>query len=192
MIFDTETIGLPKRTSWQQYPDTRDLRSYNTSRIVQISWIVAGVRRSRTTRVEDFIIKAKDFTVDATHIHGISQEKSMREGWDFCHVMKYFYEDLKKVRQVIGHNVQFDIHVLTSELYRHGLFDIIMELEKKNITCTMQLCTCKEKQEKPPRQFELYEVLFKKPMQNAHDSRWDVLNLYEIVRSLARRRMLTI
>lgn len=192
LIFDTETCGLYRNVGYNKYPDTRDLKAYDPARIVQISWVVAGFRSTRKLRINDYIIKPTDFQVGSTNIHGITHERAVKQGLLFKQVMTFFYEDLKKVTKLIGHNVQFDLHVLTSELYRHGLFDIIMEIEKKQIICTMTLCTSVEKREKPCRQGELYEVLFQKPMPNAHNSKWDVINLYTICRKLQTKRMLSL
>lgn len=201
IIFDVETIGLPPRKPKEkgdhfygasEYPDCSDLSSYDSCRVVQISWITVTPRRIRKNRVNDFIIKPKDFQVGATHIHGISHTEAVKKGVDMKTVLKFFMSDLKKAKNIIAHNLQFDYHVLKSEMYRLGLYSMIEEFDSKTQICTMRLCTCEEKYEKPPRLSELYETLLKKPMENLHDSKYDTINLYKVCVALQKRKMLSL
>ena len=38
LIFDTETTGLPKRKSYEDYYDFTDFDKYKSARIVSIAW----------------------------------------------------------------------------------------------------------------------------------------------------------
>ena len=101
---------------------------------------------------------------------------------------------LKKVTHIIAHNALFDINVITSELYRYGLEDIIHELDSKDIYCSMKhtkkLVNAKNRygKLKDPSLSELYEFACKKPIQNAHNSKYDVINLHYAMKTLYDRR----
>ena len=66
IIFDVETIGLPPRKPREkgdhlhgarEYPDCSDLLSYDSCRVVQISWITVTPRKIRKNRVNENIYR---------------------------------------------------------------------------------------------------------------------------------------
>jgi DNA polymerase III epsilon subunit-like protein len=141
----------------------------------------------------DTIIKANGFKIFNSHIHGIT-DKISQTGNDFIKEAKIFMAALKKVSHIVAHNAPFDVNTIKSELYRHNLLDIIEELDKKEILCTMRttkhIVNIKVKTItgrtflKMPKLAELYLAVVKQELQNAHNSKYDVINLHTIVKML--------
>lgn len=78
---------------------------------------------------------------------------------------------------IIGHNIQYDVHVILSELYRYG-----MDTDK--LSSMQQFCTMKngvnacgfntKLGERYPKLQELYSKLFHQPFDNEHDAYCDI------------------
>lgn len=133
IFIDTETNGLPnmKDMIWGKYPQFYDLEKYNTARIVQLSFIVTD-RSFNNIDLQDYIIKREGFTINNSEFHSITDEISDEKGIDFNEAFYAFYESLKKTNHIIAHNIEFDISVIKSELYRRGLYHIIEKLIKRS------------------------------------------------------------
>ena len=106
-------------------------------------------------------------------------------------VLDNFIKDLSSAKFIVGHNLNFDINVVSSELYRLGIEN---ELLNKNIldTCTentANVCKLpggKSGKFKFPTLVELYENLFNKKFKNAHNASADVeanaMVFFELIR----------
>lgn len=173
LIFDTETTGLPPYAAKGRGLETpKNTEAWRDCRAVQIAWMVCdtcgGVWKER-----DYIIKPKYFTIpeSSTRIHGISHEKAKAEGVKLETALSEFLEDMKNCDLLVGHNINFDIHVVLSELFRAGMeCERIEEIPKY---CTM-LADCK-KNEKWPKLSELYVRYFNKlPEMELHRALNDV------------------
>ena len=190
LIIDIETNGLPNCSgfSYGKYPDYNDIDKYKSSRIVQMSMMLCN-KKFEQIELKDFIVKATDFTIDNSRFHGITNEISSEKGVLFSEIAEEFLNNLKKVKCIIAHNANFDINIIKSELYRAGLYSIIDELKTKRILCSMKQTKNMVKAKnsygiKDPSLAELYKFIVKKDMENAHNSKYDVLNLYEIILKL--------
>ena len=187
LIIDIETTGLPKRFNDKYYPYT-ELDKYNSSRIVQISFMLCN-ERLENIDLKDFIVKRDNFLISNSQFHGITNDISTNEGVQFIEIAKILSKYLKYVSHVIAHNADFDINIISSELHRYGLNTIIEELISKKSICTMKHTTdlvgiYNNRGIKYPSLPELYNFLFKKNMENAHNSKYDVINLHSIVNKL--------
>ena len=190
LIIDVETTGLPKRDnlSYGQNPSYKNLEMYDSCRIVQISMMLCN-KKFEEISFEDFIIKADDFSIGNSSFHGITDEISKNEGKSFSEVAEIVLTYVKKASHIVAHNANFDFPVLCSELYRHNLSNIIAELETKKILCTMKhtklMVGAKNNYGiKYPSLAELYKFVIKEDIQNAHNSKYDVINLHKIVKAL--------
>ncbi len=171
LIFDTETAGLPSR--WNANSD--DISAW--PRIVELAWVVLN-EGYQATESKSFIIKPENFVIpkEASDIHGITNEKALKEGEDLRIVLKEFERDLEEVDLLIAHNVDFDFPVLNCEFIRSSFktkFSYISTL------CTMKsttkLCNIQGKYgPKWPKLEELYNYLFNKNFQGAHRAINDV------------------
>ncbi len=193
LIVDTETNGLPntKGLEYCCYPLYNDINKYNTSRIIQLSFMICDNKLNKLN-MYDYIIKAENFSINNSEFHGITNEISNKDGSNFDIIIDIFYKELKNCSHIIAHNIGFDINVIKSELYRRHLYHIIIELDKKNLICSMEKFknTVKAKFKhksnkiKDPSLKELYKFAFNKEIENAHNSKFDVINLHAAIKKI--------
>jgi len=184
LFFDTETTGLPIKYK-APYTETS-----NWPRIVQISWLIANFE-GEILKESDFIIKV-DFPIplEASRVHGITNDIAETKGTVMIDVLTNFIADLNGINQLICHNVNFDLPIIQSELYRHKLQHQI------NIPsfCTMRNSTdfCQIPGlhgYKWPKLEELYAICFGKKLMNAHNAMADVRATYEVFYHLKKERV---
>ena len=186
LIFDTETTGLPKR--WDA--PISDLN--NWPRVVQLAWQLHDEDGSLVSN-KTFVIKPVDFDIpfESEKVHGISTLLATQIGEKIQTVFSEFLKDLSSASYIVGHNLKFDINVVSSELYR---LDIENQLLNKKVldTCTentANVCKLpggKSGKFKFPTLVELYENLFNKQFENAHNASADVeanaMVFFELIR----------
>ena len=198
LFIDTETSGLPdtRNLRWGVYPDYKDLEKYDSARIVQFSILITDTK-FKYEDVKDYIIKRENFEITNGEFHGITNEISDTVGVDFNTIAaEIFYEMLKKTTHIVAHNVGFDVGVIKAELYRRKLQYIIDELDKKTLLCTMKHMKPILKiinqygNYKNPSLNEIYKFNFKKDVENAHNSLYDVYNLHQVVEHMYKNKTL--
>ena len=186
LIFDTETTGLPKR--WDA--PISDLN--NWPRVVQLAWQLHDEDGSLISN-KTHIIKPVDFDIpfESEKVHGISTLLATQMGEKIQIVFNEFLKDLSLAKYIVGHNLKFDINVVSSELYR---LDIENQLLNKKVldTCTEDTANiCKLQggrsgKFKFPTLVELYDNLFKNQFENAHNASADVeanaMVFFELIR----------
>ena len=172
LIFDTETTGLPKKwkaplTDFENWP-----------RVVQLAWQCHDLK-GNFLFAKNHVIKPDGFSIhkEATDIHGISQEIANEKGVSLKDALTDFVEDVKKAKIIIGHNVDFDINIVGSELLRCGMKEIMTTAPR---FCTKiestEFCAIKNKSGglKSPTLTELHLKLFDIPFPEAHNAAADV------------------
>lgn len=197
IIFDLETTGLPSRDGLRfgQYHSHTDTSKYDDARIVQISYMVCDNDLNRMSMQDALINSHGKFKITNSSIHGITDERSQAEGEDFDAVIQRFRISLRGATTLMAHNADFDVNVLKAELFRRGNLDLLQEICTKRVVCTMKACKSVVKalnvymRPKFPSLRELYEFATDKPMLNAHDAKYDVINLHEAIKSLFDRRL---
>ncbi len=171
LFFDTETTGLPK--NWKA-PVT-DLK--NWPRLVQLAFLSYD---SNGNKLSDgnYIIKPEGFTIP-THvskIHGISNEKALREGQSINSVLDQFHSLIGQASYLVAHNMSFDEKIVGAEFLRNGMQNII---PAKNRICTMERTTKFCAIDGPygykwPKLSELHYKLFKTGFNEAHNAAIDI------------------
>jgi DNA polymerase III epsilon subunit-like protein len=198
LFIDTETTGLPDTRNLRGgvYPDYKDIDKYANARIVQFSILITDTK-FKYVDVKDYVIKREGFDITNGSFHGITNEMSDSIGVDFNTIVEdIFYELLKKTTHIVAHNVGFDVGVIKSELHRRNLQHIIDELDKKTLLCTMKHMKPILKIINPygnyknPSLNEIYKYNFKKDVENAHNSLYDVKNLHEVVEHMYKNKTL--
>lgn len=171
LFFDTETSGLPK--NWQA-PVT-DLN--NWPRLVQLAYLVYDADGNRVSE-GNYIIKPENFTIpkDASKIHGITNERALKEGIDLEVVLLEFQDLVNKAKFLVAHNMSFDEKVVGAEFLRK---EINCVLQKKKRICTMHSSTDFCALEGPygykwPKLSELHYKLFKTGFEEAHNASVDI------------------
>lgn len=197
LVFDTETTGLPGTKIIN--PDTLNLWPY----IVQFSYIIYDMSLNKIIDKCDSIVKLDSDVViseESSKIHGITNEISKKNGLFIRTILDYFFDDLKNVDMLVGHNVSFDINMLKVELLRiiysnktrnsdrlikNYKYNLHYILNYKNICCTLQesidFCNIKaiskfgKEYTKFPTLLELHQKLFDSTPNNLHNSFNDIL-----------------
>jgi DNA polymerase-3 subunit alpha len=189
LIFDTETTGLPifNKTGFYRFPNFKFLNKYNSARVVSISWILANDKREKIKQAYH-IIKPLDFVIDnqskAVEIHGITAEIAEEQGVPWHTMYDEFIEDLSKCHTIVAHNIQFDVSVMLSEMYRYNQEVGISTFIGKSRLCTMKMGKAAMEQTKNPKLSALYEYLYNEPLENAHDASYDTLYCYRCFKKI--------
>ena len=199
LIIDVETTGLPARgnTPFGKNPYYKNLDAYENCRIVQLSYMICDENLNEM-EMKDFIIKSNGFSINNSQFHGITDEISQSKGVSISYIKEEFSKCLKESSFIIAHNADFDVSVIKNELYRLDMNDIIEEMEKKNVICTMQrtkdMVQAKNKfgKLKVPSLSELYKFAMNEDMTNAHNSNYDVINLHKAVKTLYDKEQLNL
>lgn len=182
LVYDLETNGLPDCPSFGTYYSPEELNRYKSSRIVQWSW---SLHESNGTTIveEDHIIKPNlaEYRILNDRFHGITENIARVRGTSFEQILEKWKDHLSQVTTIVGHNVNFDKHVLLSELYRRGYPEVAKAMLEKQWICTMEratkLCNLKARNKlKPPKLCELMHALnIKEEVGRAfHNSKHDV------------------
>lgn len=184
ILFDTETIGLPKDYKAPASADD------NYPRLVQLSWLVVDSELNIISE-NDYIIEPDGFTipVSSSKIHGITTEIALQKGCSLVDVLQKFIIDFKNSSKSIGHNIDFDKKVVASELLRVGMEDVISGSPSE---CTMMstIDFCKIKGPygyKYPKLNELYALLFNSDFEDAHNSMADIRATLKCYKELKKR-----
>jgi DNA polymerase III epsilon subunit-like protein len=170
MIFDLETSGLPTTVDFK-FHSYKSIEHYQNSKIVQMSYGIYDDAAQSIKEYDAIRNPGTEFKITNSDIHGITNEKACKDGIPFIEMVNIFYNDLKNVQYLVVHNANFDINVLKSELFILNRTDVIEELEKKKLVCTMRALTdfCKLPS-------EMYKYIFHKEAENLHNSLYDVRN----------------
>jgi DNA polymerase III epsilon subunit-like protein len=172
IAFDFETSGLPTgRRNVVVTPET--LHCFDTCRAVSLS-AARFSSRGRLIDTFDEIIYPSDFQISqgSIDIHGITQEKAMKDGRYFTEVFFDFMRFIgPRTTTMVAHNAIFDTSVLRSEIIRHKL-DLSL-IQNLNFRCTLDLY--KERFLTPIRLGVLYKEIFGVDFENAHNSLADCI-----------------
>lgn len=171
LFFDTETTGLPK--NWKA-PVT-DIN--NWPRLVQLAYLLYDNFGNKISE-GDFIIKPNGFTIpiEASRIHGITNERAEKEGDDLSDVLMHFSSLTTQANFLVAHNIAFDEKIVGAEFIRNGMYNIISSMSK---ICTMEKTTNFCAIEGPygykwPKLSELHYKLFKYEFEEAHNAAADI------------------
>ena len=174
LIFDTETTGLPKR--WNAPVSD----SNNWPRCVQLAWQLHD-ETGKCLEYKNYLIKPNGFEIPfaAEKVHGISTELAQKKGTELKEVLDNFKNILSNTKYLCGHNIVFDINILSSEYYRYYNVDPLKNFPKID-TCnqeTANICMLpggKGGNYKFPTLSELHFKIFGKNFNEAHNASADV------------------
>lgn len=173
LVLDCETTGLPITKGFDKYYPVTQTKFYDRSRVIEIAYIIYSANSKKIKHVSS-LIKPIDFTIDNTHIHGISNDIANREGIDISNALINLYNDLKNTDTIIAHNINFDINVISAECYRQKLGYIADSISAKKKECTMKVGQKFMNVYKYPKLIELYEYLFNRSIIQEHRALSDV------------------
>lgn len=174
LIYDTETTGLPR--NYEAPASELD----NWPRVVQLAWQLHDAG-GRLLEARDFLVRPDNFTIpyNAAQVHGITTELALEKGEDLKLVLEQFALALEQASVVVGHNIDFDLHIMGAEFLRNGRPNA---LEGKPILCTKTEATdyCaipggRGGGFKWPTLQELHRKLFGEDFPDAHNAAADVV-----------------
>jgi DNA polymerase-3 subunit alpha len=196
LVFDCETTGLPVRR-YGKFHSFKNLPAYSGSRLIQVAWTVLDEDFCPVAEPKEYLVRPSGFKIENKHIHGISNYRARRYGNPVKNVLHNLIADMKNTEYLVAHNIEFDINIILSEIYRikeyHEYIDSILEKKKiDTMTQTKEYVGIRFKkplnnrveQYKYPKLSELYEKVMACPMDNAHDAFHDVLNLCDIMKTM--------
>ncbi|GAA4832587.1 hypothetical protein GCM10023331_17230 [Algivirga pacifica] len=171
LFFDTETNGLP-RSYHAKWSDVS-----NWPRVVQLGFLLTDTE-GNTIQEYQAIIQPDgwEIPIEASRIHGISQEVAEAEGVPMFQAVAVFEEALEQADLLVAHNIKFDLPIMGAEFYR----------EEKLLHVPDTFCTMLGSTDyvgiwneyyggyKWPKLEELYWKLFEEPFEGAHDALADV------------------
>lgn len=181
VFFDTETTGLPRNNGYNR--PAEDLEAWGTARLVQLSWIVD--RNGERIGYGDLIIKPDGFQIpeEASNVHGITTEKALAEGVSCKAAVYFFLGAARMADELVGHNVEFDEHVVGSELVRYwgkNYLQGMSHVDTMKDGNVIEWCGIPgARGYKWPKLIELYRKCFGHDFEGAHDSLMDVTATWE-------------
>jgi DNA polymerase-3 subunit alpha len=158
IVFDTETTGLPVRKGFDNYYDPSLTHCYDSSRLVQVGYIVLD-RDNNVVKKYSSIVKPDKFKIENSEIHGITQHIAENVGNDIVDVLEAFMNDVKECDTLVAHNIKFDYNIIISEMYRADLKEMVREFGKKKLYCTMLEARRLYNLPKSPKLVELFGML---------------------------------
>jgi hypothetical protein len=192
LFVDTETTGLPSGTfknikRENSYPDYKS-NNYDKSRVIQIGYSLQNNFNygNILKNTEGIIIKPNGFTIENSHFHGITTEHAILTGSEAEHAFNIFGKVVDNCDYLIGYNIYFDIYVLLHEFYKLNMnkhIDLILKMKKdKKILCVGELARqYKNYSIQMPKQIKIYEEVFNKALENAHNAMNDINATIELM-----------
>lgn len=170
MVIDVETSGLPKRRrcSYAQ------LDNFDDSRMIELAYVVYDPSLMEVIKERSWLIRSVD-VVENSEIHGISTEDLLRDGVDVREALGEMKEDLASVDTIAAHNIEFDITIVCSEIFRDNPSSSMLGLiEGKQKICTMLYGQEIMRMKKWPKLTELYVFLTGEELVQTHRALDDV------------------
>lgn len=185
LFFDTETTGIPKD---YKAPCTN---TDNWPRLIQLGWLLTDAE-GRILSEGNHIVCPDGFEIPkaASDVHGITTEFALENGKPLLDVIFAFGADLNQADCVVGHNLDYDLHIVGAEYVRLGYDSRIMFARPTLCTmqATIQFCNIPGRfGPKWPKLMELYTKLFGQGFDGAHDAMADIVATKDCFFELIRR-----
>lgn len=213
MFIDTETTGLlPVEYKDKDYEYLKKSMPF----LVQVAVLFYDINFNKLS--ERSIIVAPDGYIipsESAKIHGITNDYALKHGETRKQVMKYLKAAFNKAVVIIGHNIEFDLSVISTEIdrevwsdgicgwlcppmydfgddidHRYYKADIIIDTMKLGADICKIPSTKKGEKYKWPKLDELYRALFGKSFQGQHNAMNDVRATEECFEELRRRKLI--
>lgn len=136
IVIDVETTGLPTTRGFMNYYDANDTHYYDSSRMIELGYIIFTFDGRELARRE-FLIKPDNFTIENSHIHGITFDMANNGGLNIRDALDIFEVDLLDTERIVAHNIGFDLNVILAECYRYNRLDLVTRLTNITKECTM-------------------------------------------------------
>jgi DNA polymerase III epsilon subunit-like protein len=190
LFFDTETTGLPNFKARSADP--------NQPKVLQLGCILATSKGEELESYQTLIkIGSTSIHPMALAAHGISAEKANKEGIEPKDAFEAFFSLTEDADSLCCHNFNFDIRLMrifaaqVGESAEVDMADILEMPYYCTMKSTIEFCHLPfpsgRKGNKFPKLEELYQILFNKPFEGAHDALVDVRGTMECFFELQKR-----
>ena len=185
LFFDTETTGIPND---YKAPCTN---TDNWPRLIQLGWLLTDAA-GRILSEGNHIVRPDGFEIPkaASDVHGITTEFALENGKPLLDVIFAFGADLNQADCMVGHNLDYDLHIVGAEYVRLGYDSRIMFARPTLCTmqATIQFCNIPGRfGPKWPKLMELYTKLLGQEFDGAHDAMADIVATKDCFFELIRR-----
>lgn len=181
LFFDLETTGLPKQKSFDENFPPEDLDKYESARIIEIAIII--VKDGKIYKTYTSLVKPSNFTTlspKTTEITGITDKDILNEGKDFKVVLEEIKPLLKEATVINSYNINFDVNILQSEVFRINDQEFLDYMKTKKTECTMQLAKKYFNKNYYLKLEKVYETLFKEDPKQDHRAFGDTILCKEV------------
>ena len=192
LIFDTESTGLVRSTS---YSDV------NNPYLASIAMLLYDTDANRIVSSLNTTIHPAGWVMppEAEAVNGLSTQYLCDTGVPSQAVIPLFMTLASKANLVVGHNVEFDIKIMSAALWRHITAEhgdsFAHEVITKHWLTKPTFCTMKESKDevqvlnksgrlKYPKLTETYKHFFGKDLDRAHSANADAVATLEIYLAL--------
>jgi DNA polymerase III subunit epsilon len=178
LAFDTETTDLP-------LPHL-DLDHPSQPHLLQFAGILFDDRGEELDQLTT-LVRPKPgalLSTQAFAAHGISLERAFHLGMESREVFHWFARAARKVRCIIGHNVQFDLQIMAIVAAKNGETDWSLPCRSYctmahaaplvNLPTTPKMVAAGQYHSKPPTLAECIRHFFGEELVGAHDTVADV------------------
>lgn len=132
-VIDTETSGLPVGRC---RATESNINLWDTARVLSIAIVEYDDDHVEVGHYYK-LIKHDNVQVASTHVHGIDQDMIDSTGIKFSDVYSHLSSLVGVDVCLMGHNLEFDLNILKSEMYRYG-FDVSI-LDSFKLICTLKM-----------------------------------------------------
>ena len=181
LFFDLETTGLPKQKSFDENFPPEELDKYDSARIIEIAIIL--VKDGKIYKTYTSLVKPDTFTTlnpKVTEITGITDKDVLNEGKDFKYVLEEIKPLLKEATVINSYNINFDVNILLSEIFRVNEQEFLDYMKTKKTECTMQLAKKYFHKNYYLKLEKVYETLFKEDPKQDHRAFGDTILCKEV------------
>jgi len=182
LFFDLETTGLPEQIAFDKWYLPEEIDKYSGSRIIEIGIILVD-KNEKIKKTYNVIIKPDDFISlkpIITKITGITDSEIINNGKNFKDIIQEIKPLFQKCSVINSYNLNFDLNILLSELYRIHDKEFIDIINSKKHECTLQLATKYFKMDRYPKLERVYKILFKTDPKQDHRAFGDAILCKEV------------
>lgn len=172
LFLDLETTNLAPRTK-TGYVDYKDTEKYDSCRIIQI-YMALYDKDELIDEIHTYVDPKMPIPEKSKEITKITDEM-VKDKKITTEMISKMNKMLKTTTLVIGHNINFDVYILASELHRMKKENLAKNLFYKKRFCTMKNAHLIQKGGKYTKLETLYSSFYTEKIGDAHDAKTDVL-----------------
>lgn len=133
LVIDCATTGLFK---WNADPTKP--KGFDKSRLLEFAYILYDTKSKVESTSYTTLVKSEGFIIKGIEFHGISDTSN---GISMDELLDHLESIVNDFECFVSHNIDFDMKIILSEIYRKGRFQLYNSFVNKHLLCTMKLGT---------------------------------------------------